>query len=67
MHDNMSNCQLIDIGIALMNLHKMDNEDNVIKFIKKAETHILLTHAALLKGKNLNGVMAFMVAFDSID
>jgi len=67
MHENMSECQLIDIGIALMNLHKMENEDNVFKFIKKAETHILLTHGSLLKGKHLNGVLAFMVAFDQID
>jgi hypothetical protein len=45
----------------------MESEENVIKFIKKAETHIMLTHGALLKGRNLNGVMAFMVAFDQID
>ena len=67
MHEKMSECQLIDIGIALMNLPKMENEENILKFIKKAETHILLTHSSLIKGKNLNGIMTFMVAFDQID
>ena len=64
MHQNMSECQLLDIGIALMNIPKMDNEDNVLKFIKRAEQHILLTHSSLLKGRNLNGILAFAVAFD---
>jgi hypothetical protein len=49
-----------------MNLPKMENEENVGKFIKKAEMHILMTHSALLKGKNLNGIIAFMFAFDEL-
>jgi hypothetical protein len=64
MHENMSECQLIDIAIGLMNLPKMENEENALKFIKKAEAHVLLTHSSIMKGRNLNGIMTLMVAFD---
>jgi hypothetical protein len=64
MHENMSECQLIDIAIGIMNITKMENEENALKFIKKAETHLLLTHSSIMKGRNLNGIITLMVAFD---
>jgi hypothetical protein len=64
MHENMSDCLLIDIAIGLMNLPKMENEENAMKFIKKAETYVLLTHSSIMRGRNLNGIMTLMVAFD---
>ena len=53
----------MDIGFALMNLHQLDKQDNQIKFVKRVEGHIVMTHETFLKGKNLNGIITVMLAF----
>lgn len=64
MHKNMSRAKLIDIGFALMNSHEIDNQANFDKFFKRAESYICLTHEKLMKGKNLNGLIAICIAFE---
>lgn len=49
-----------------MNLPKLDNEQNMQKFVKRVEAHIVLTNRALLKDKNLNGLITLMIVFDAM-
>jgi hypothetical protein len=67
MHQNISQCKLIDVGLALMNIHQLDDEDNFYKFFKKVENYILLTHDSFFKGRNLNGLIAIVIAFEGTD
>ena len=56
----------MDIGFALMNVHQLDNQENQAKFVKKVEGFIVMTHETFFKGKNMNGIMSIMVAFDGM-
>ncbi len=56
----------MDIGFALMNLHQLDKEENQVKFLKRVEGHIVMTHDTFLKGKNLNGIITLMLAFNGM-
>lgn len=47
-----------------MNTHNLDNEENVLKFFKRVENYFILTHEKLMRGRNLNGVIAVMLAFN---
>lgn len=49
-----------------MNLHQLDHEENQSKFVKRVESHIVLTHETFLKGKNLNGIITIMMAFNGM-
>jgi hypothetical protein len=66
MHQNIKECKLLDVGFSLMNLHHLDNQENQAKFVKRVEGHIVLTHDTFLKGKNLNGVITIMLAFNGM-
>ena len=56
----------MDIGFALMNLHHLDNAENQSKFVKRVEGFIVMTHETFLKGKNLNGIVTIMMAFNGM-
>jgi hypothetical protein len=56
----------MDIGFGLMNLHQLDNQENQSKFVKRVEGHIVMTHETFLKGKNLNGIITIMLAFNGM-
>lgn len=66
LHQNMKECKLIDIGMALMNAHNLDKEENILKLFKRVENYFVLTHEKLMKGRNLNGVISVMMAFNGV-
>ncbi len=44
MFQNLSSQKLIDIGLALMNVGQLDDERNIMRFLNKVESYIILTH-----------------------
>lgn len=50
-----------------MNTPQLDDESNFDKFYKKVDSYICLTHDKLMKGKNLNGLLAIIIAFEGSD
>jgi hypothetical protein len=64
VHQNISQCKLIDIGFALGNVYQIE-EENAAKFFKRVEIYVVLTHEKLMKGKNINGLITVMMAFDA--
>ena len=43
----------------------MQDEIILNKILKRVESHVVLTHESLMKGKNLQGVIFLMQAFYS--
>jgi len=49
-----------------MNIPQLDDQENAVKFFKRVENFIVLTHEQFMKGRNLNGLVAIMVAFEGM-
>lgn len=67
MYEDIRKCKLLDIALAMINLEHLQDKENQLKFIKRAENHIILTHDALMKGKNLRAVLALFSVFNQIE
>ena len=57
VYENLRNCKLLDIGIALSNAKNIGNQENVIKFFKRVESYIIFTHEQFMKEKNIYGII----------
>lgn len=49
-----------------MNIPQLDDQENGVKFLKRVENYIVLTHEQFMKGRNLNGLIHIMVAFEGM-